>query len=379
MSNKKIKIFTFFTREHFGGITTTNNSLLSFLVKNRNKVFGLEFDTKRVIKNLDITEYDRKYFIHYIININDLPFESIIKTAKSLNEIKKYYRPVINEIKKLMQDADPDIVLINGTAYFPWLMAVAAHELKIPTALRYHGVYSIENSFLSEKNNEIKLKIEKSFIDMIDVFIFPSTLCKNIVEEEVFKKKIIQSYIIPNPVEVIKTRNMIMRKNKISMVGRWLPIKNFSAFFKLHEILNKQKWKHDATIITDSKNLKIPESIISLTEIKHKELLNFYTSQRLIIVPSHFETFGNVPMEAICLGVPVLVNKNMGCAEILIAAGLENMVVDFSNLVKAAARVKELCGRKVPAKKLNYVRKALLPEVINKQIFLILKNTIRYK
>lgn len=379
MFKNQIKIFTFFTREHFGGITTTNNSLLSFLLKNKNKVFGLEFDTKRVMKDPDLAELKNDHFTHYIINIFDLPFENIIKTGKNINDVKKYYRPVISGIKKLMKEADPDVVLINGTAYFPWLMSIAAHELNIPAVLRYHGVYSKESSFLPEKNNKIKIDIERSFGGMIDAFIFPSRLCKHTVEQEVFGGKIKKSWIIPNPVETADIKSAISSKNKISMVGRWLPIKNFSAFFELHKILKKQKWEHKAAIITDitdAKDQKIPGSMIILPEIKHKKLLDFYASQGLVVAPSYFETFGNVPMEAICMGTPVLVNKNMGCAEILKQAGLENMVVAFSDLEKAAIRVKELCGQKIPPMKLKKVRNLLDPQKINEQIFSVLKHEI---
>jgi glycogen synthase len=79
----------------------------------------------------------------------------------------------------------------------------------------------------------------------------------------------------------------------------------------------------------------------------HNELLRFYSAQGLIICPSLFETFGNVPMEAVCMGIPMLVSENMGYADILKMSGLDNMLMSFDDPKKIAIRVKELCGQQI--------------------------------
>ncbi|MBP6948731.1 MAG: glycosyltransferase [Candidatus Pacebacteria bacterium] len=103
----------------------------------------------------------------------------------------------------------------------------------------------------------------------------------------------------------------------------------------------------------------------------------FYLSQGLIISPSHFETFGNVPMEAVCLGIPVLVSETMGCSEILNKVGLSNMVISFKDIPLVTERIKELCGQSILPKQINALRKLLDPELVNEQIKSILQNAIR--
>ncbi len=368
-----MKIFTNITREYLGGITATNNSLLSFLASKKQKIIGLEYDTVRCMKGPFVLEgLDQNFFEHYILNISDLPFE---KSPDNLGELRKYYRPAIKEIKNLIRTASPDVVLINGTNYFSWIVATAAKESGIPAVLRYHGISSKENSHLPGKMKRRFLKMERSFLRMAEAFIFPSELCRRTVENEVFGRKIDEAYVIPNPVSV---PGYIRKpaKRKIAMVARWSWIKNYGAFFRLHEALRKENWKHEASIISDAGEDKIPKTITCLKPTDPEKLHRFYRSQGLIISPSHFETFGNVPMEAICSGVPALVSDKMGCAEILMASGLEEMVMDFSDMRKVTSRVKELCGKGISPGRIEKLKKILDPGIINKKILRILKDHI---
>lgn len=373
-----MKIFTNVTREYQGGITTTNNSLLSYLVNSKVEIIGLEFDTVRCRKGpIVIPELDQYLFEHHYLTLYNLPLEKIIKNAKSINDIKKYYRPVILEIKKLMQATNPDIVLINGTSYFPWLISLAATECSIPIVLRYHGVSTKETSHLSPRVSKLFSAMEKSFFRRVKTFIFPSNLCRDVVEKEIYQQKVAKAHIIYNPVQIPKPRKRKSVGRKIAAVSRDSWVKNLDAFFKLHEILNEQSWRHETTLISELKDPKrLPKTIKFREPLRYDKLCQFYASQDLIIVPSHFETFGNVPMEAICMGTPVLVNKNMGCAEVLISAGFKSMIAGFSDLDEVALKVKELCGQKILLKKLNHIRQSLNPESINKRILFLLKEAI---
>ena len=376
-----MKIFTNVTREYQGGITTTNNSLLSYLVNSKVEIAGLEFDTVRCRKGpIIIPELDQYLFEHYYLTIYDLPLERIIKTAKNISDLKKYYRPVILEIKKLLLSIQPDVVLINGTSYFPWLISLAASECSIPIVLRYHGVSTKETAHLSPRVSKLFSAVEKSFFGRVKTFIFPSNLCRDVVEKEIYQRKVTDAQIIYNPVQILKSQRKKSVSRKIAAVSRDSWVKNLDAFFKLHEILNKQNWKHEATLISEMKDPKrLPKTIKYHEPLRYDKLCQFYSSQDLIIVPSHFETFGNVPMEAVCMGVPVLVDKNMGCAEVLISAGLEKMVVDFSDLKNVALRVRELCRQKISSKQLNHIKQTLDPEVINKKILFLLKDVVANK
>ncbi|MDP3771830.1 MAG: glycosyltransferase [bacterium] len=106
-------------------------------------------------------------------------------------------------------------------------------------------------------------------------------------------------------------------------------------------------------------------------------LKKFYLAQGLILCPSTFETFGNVPMEAACLGIPVLVSDKMGCAEILKKVGLANMVISFDDIGKVADRAQELCGQSILPGQLNALKRILDNNFVSEEIRAVLDDSAR--
>jgi glycosyltransferase involved in cell wall biosynthesis len=374
-----MRIATNVTRDYLGGITRSNVSFLNFIHGKGRGIIGVELNGKRYMRAPTIFQHlSADWFNHHIINIHDIPIYEAIYSSGSIKDLERKYRPIINLIKDIFKKDKPDVVFLNGTYYIPWLISIAAHELKIPIVLRYAGIYSKETENAQPKAKKFFNQIEKSFQKRVEYFIFPSRLCKEIVEKEIIKKEIEKAFIVPNPFN-IPTGDSTFKsvERRIAAIGRWDGIKNFEAFFKIHKELTKDGWAHEASFVTsDSKIRNMPKSINRFSSMTHEELLKFYSAQGLIICPSKFETFGNVPMEAVCMGVPVLVSENMGCAEILKGAGLENMVISFDDMDKVCDRVKKLCGQQILPKQINNLRKILDPQVINAELISILRSAV---
>lgn len=365
------------TREYLGGITTGNCSLLNFLEKTGQATIGIEVNPKMHTRGATaFWHLNPDLFEQHIFNIHDLPIGNIVKKAKNLGEVEKYYRPIINKIKIVLKRELPDVMLLNGTYYLPWLISIAADELDIPIVLRYAGVLSREVQWMDKKSRKIFLAMERSFKKRAYSYMFPSQITRDVVEKEVYKSPIKRAFIIPNPVNIpesLELRPPVDRR--VAIVGRFTKIKNFETFFKIDRILRNQKWIHESTFVTKvDGSKKIPKAINIMAPMRPEGLFEFYMSQGVIVAPSYFETFGNVPMEAACLGVPVVVNDQMGCAEILKLAGLSNMVMSFDDLYAVAERIKKLCGQQIMPHQLNNLRKRLNPKLINEQILAILKD-----
>jgi glycosyltransferase involved in cell wall biosynthesis len=374
-------IATNVTREYLGGITRTNINFINSLHGKGGGVIGIELNARRYMRGPSIFNHlSPDWFHHHIINIHDTSISGLIHSSKNLKDLEKKCRPIIKMIKEILVREKADVVFLNGTYYIPWLISIAAHELKLPIVLRYAGVYSKETEDAKPKQRKFFTEMEKSFQKRVSHFIFPSRLCKEMVEKEVIKKAIPKAFVIPNPF-CIPERNTIFKtaERRIAAVGRWDKIKNFKTFFKVHTSLLKEGWKHEASFVTGDATIKnIPKTINRLSSMTHDELLQFYKSQGLIVCPSHFETFGNVPMEAVCMGVPVLVSENMGCAEVLKSAGLESMVISFNNLEAVTERVKQLCGQVVLPRQINNLRRILDPQVTSAEILAVLRSAIRH-
>jgi len=374
-----MKIAMNVTRDYLGGITISNVNLLNFLHGKGRGVLGIELIGQRQVSGaIAFRHLSPDWFEHQIINIHDMPIMKKIVTSGNVKDLERKYRPIIKIIKSILKKGKPDVVLLNGTYYMPWLISIAANELKIPIVLRYAGVLTKETEHMKPKARKIFNQMEKSFMNRVDAFIFPSNLCKDVVEKEIYKKSVKRAFVIPNPINIPYSEAVSRTvERRVAAIGRWDYVKNFGDFFKIHSILKKQKWVHSASFVTGSAKIKkMPPSINRVAQMSSEGIVEFYKTQGLVICPSIFETFGNVPMEAASLGVPVLVNENVGCAEILKMSGLERMVMPFDDLKAVAERVKELCGQYILPKQLNNLRRYLNKKIINEQIVAVLKEAV---
>jgi glycosyltransferase involved in cell wall biosynthesis len=360
-----MKIAINLTRESVGGITSSNLNLINYLYRNDYEFAGIELNSRTYLKGAAVFRHlDPDLFDHNIININQLPLLEILSRSKNLNDVKNAFAETIKIARKIIKQSKPDVILLSGTYYIPWILSMAAKKEKIPVVLWYSGVLVKETEDMSEKNRAIMLEMEKSINKNASKIIFPSLLCKKTVEKEVVKTSIDNSYIIPNPVSNIFVDPVALDtsiERRISAVGRYVKIKNFDMFFKIHKELKKRKWRHTASFVTSlgADLKKMPKTIETLPPMTAEGLKKFYLSQGLVICPSIFETFGNVPMEAVCLGIPVLVSDKMGCAEILKKVGLENMVISFDDIKKVTDRVQQLCGQSILPRQINALKSIL--------------------
>lgn len=372
-----MKIATNVTREYLGGISRSNINFIDSLSGKNEEIIGIELNSRRYMQGPIIFRHlCPSWFNHHIVNIHDIPIKEMIESSKNLKDLEKKYRPIIKIIKEIFKKDKPNVLFLNGTYYIPWIISIAAHELKIPIVLRYAGVYSKETENFKPKARKLFSEIEKSFQKRVSHFIFPSRLCLDVVEKEILKKEVKNVSIIPNSFKISEDKLVFKSvERRIAAVGRWDKIKNFRSFFKVHDILKKEGWIHEAFFVTGNSKIKnMPKTINRFSSMTHDELLKFYASQGLIVCPSTFETFGNVPVEAVCMGIPVLIGDNMGCAEVLKMSGLSNMVMSFKDPKKVSERVKELCGQQILPKQINNLRKILDSKAINAEIMSILRN-----
>lgn len=379
-----MKVALNITREPLAGITSTNLSLLNYLHESDTVFTGIELNSYRTFQSSVIYRHlSPEWFNHYIMSICDFNLYRIIKKSRTLADVQKHYAPIIKTVRLILKQEKPDLFLINGAYFIPWILSIAAQQEGIPIVLWYAGVLAKEVEGMTPKFRRIFLQMEKSIVRRANRIIFPSHICQETVYKEVFASKSVKNgVIIPNPIAPVFTRTHKIEESverRIAFIGRYTGIKNIQEFCLLHKRLLKMGWKHEATIVSDirKKELKhIPATIKIISSMSSSDISTFYSSQGLIISPSHFETFGNVPIEAACLGIPALVSKNMGCAEVLIESGLEQMVVDFNDTDLVIKRVMQLCGQQILPRQLNNLRKRVDTKYVAHRIELVIKQKI---
>ena len=369
-----MKIATNVQRDAFGGITISNLALFDWLEDKEDTIVGIEYVTSRHIQGAVIfRRYLPSFFSHHIISgIDIIPRYSWEKVLR----LRKRWDILVETTKNVLRQEAPDLVLINGTYYSPWILAQAAHELGIPMVLRYAGVLQREISRKSYFTKKRLLKYERWIADAADAIIFPSTLCRRVVEREILKKSVEHGVVIPNPVKAGSLRG---RKRSgrytIAAIGRWTSVKNFEAFTALHDALRRKRWPHRAIIVTSYRDERFTatETIEFKKPMSQEQLGAFYRSIDLLIVPSHFETFCNVAAEAVVHGTSVLVSEAVGFAEVLRKAGLERMVIpSFDDPEAVAAAVKKIAKTKLSKDEREAVIKLLDPQEVHQRILTVL-------
>jgi glycosyltransferase involved in cell wall biosynthesis len=377
-----MKVAINITREPLAGITSTNLSLLNHLHESNTSFAGIELNAYRMFKSALVYRHlSTQWFNHHIVSICDFVLNAILKRSSSLQDVEIKFKPIVDVVRNILKKEKPDVLLINGTYYVPWILSIAAQKEGIPIVLWYAGVLTKEVEHMTPKFRRILHAMERSIVRRARRVIFPSALCKQIVcDEIVCTDAVRKGIVVPNPISPIFTHGSNGGhpvERCIAFVGRNTPIKNIEAFCSLHKKLLRKGWKHEATIVSDiseKDQKKLPKSVKVLPSMSAAELKVFYMTQGLIISPSHFETFGNVPIEAACIGIPVLVSKTMGCSEVFAACGLERMVADFNDEDAVIERVKELCGQHILPRQLNNLRKRVDTKYVANKIHSVIKS-----
>lgn len=376
-----MKIATNINRDAFGGITISNLALFDWLEHKDDTIVGIEYTNARHLLGAGIfSHYPASFFSHHIINAIDI-FNRFPWTTTP--NIKKEWRILIETTKNVLKKAAPDIILVNGTYYSPWILAQAAHELGIPMVLRYAGVLKRE---VENKNFFIRRRLlahERWIAQNANAIIFPSTLCRRVVEKEILNQPAKNAVVIPNPVQssgTIRTKKEKRGRYAIVAIGRWTPIKNFEAFIALHQELLKEHWPHRAIMVTSywDKRFGISETIERKDPMTQDELREFYRTVDLLVVPSHFETFCNVAAEALVHGSSILISENVGFAEVLQRAGLGRMVIkSFDDPAVVAAAVKRLAKIPLTKKERDAVARIVSPRIVHEKIINVIVKVLK--
>jgi len=264
----------------------------------------------------------------------------------------------------------PDLVLVNGTYYMPWCLFIAAQRESIPVVLHYHGVLAKETKNWPVREKRVFLQMERCFDKEGIFYIFPSKMTKDTVEKEIYKHKVKNFAVIPNPVPLyFFGASAKANKTNIGIVGRWTGIKNIAFCEALAEYNKKQGGDFVINLVSDlEKNDKRYKKLSKIMKIhpamENKKLAEFYKKMGIVISPSHFETYGNVSKEALASGVPAMVSYNMGVTETFRKIGLKKWVINFDSVSEVYSKIKSTIGSGVDSRARQQLMNSYSPSKI---------------
>ena len=286
-------------------------------------------------------------------------YQTLLQGVRNMSDFHRTHQDKIRAMRHAIEEDEPDVALCAGSFYHPWFLLQAAKERRLPAVIRYDGIIEMEgkDTFWHE--------LGKDFVDERFFYIFPSALAKRTVEE-INGIELPNAYVIHCGIDEAFHEHKSERGSRmtpssngkpfsIAFIGRMRSVKNPEYISTLLDGLNKYDVEADVIIVTDSTQLQNPSSyttrIISdlqrkgvrvLPHMSAQRLAAFYRSVDLVISPSRFETFGNVPLESMVTGTPALINRNMGVREVFQRHSLDEYIVDFDDVESTIKKIKEI-------------------------------------
>ena len=343
-----------------GGLTTHTNGIFQAALINPDiNILGIDF-SRDVLKPQTISKGAAGKIITY-----PLP-EDFFKRLYYENSLKAFNAKMKNKINIFESNIisfKPDLIMINGTTWKQFALFCAAKKFNIPV-IQYHGsCITNETKHYPKYVQETIKKIECSYMHpVVKMRIFPSQIIKTTLEDQVWKKKSINSIIIHSGVRISEMKiNPGAGNYSVGMVCRWSPEKNPNYIVELADFNRKKNGPLTFNIVSEleanhSNYEKASESCIVFTPMAYDLLVDFYRNCSVIICPSLFETYGRVPLEAVAHGVPALVSHNMGVAEVYKKVGLADLIVDFNDVNSVYKKIISLKNYQIPREIVNEIR-----------------------
>ena len=274
----------------------------------------------------------------------------------SIREIGKIKKPILWTL--------PDMWAVLGTEHY----------------LTESDTNRLENGYLKSNRNESDKGLDmsrmiwnlktKNFSNLN--LIAPSRwLAHQIEKSPIFRDKIIE--IIPPPIDaqIFKPINRNESRKKIGLekkdfvIGFLGGLEIRKGWALVHELIldgrKNESWKFILGGQGQSKYPVLPDNAVKVGKIKdHVDLLDFYSSLDVLLVPSLQEAYGLVAQEAQSCGVPVIVFSNTGCADI-VSDSITGFVVTKRNsfeLAKAIGYLQNSTEAKQKEMKMNSRLKA---------------------
>ncbi len=380
-----MKILTNMQSVKVGGIAQSMLSFLKFLKKNNREdisVVGVDIIRKYSL-NEQLT-YRRETNNNITIISQDVfcrKIRDVLLSTTSLHGLENEYRNIIEIFKEIIKKEKPDLIVLNGTYFIPWCFYLAAKTTNFPILLHYHGMITKETETWDSHSHLLMKQMEQTFDNSRLQYIFPSQLAKEVVENEVFGHKISRSAILANSIpDHFFEVNTVDASRNVGVVGRWNDIKNPSFIMKLAKYNQDNNSFFGINVVTDiedipekdRKRLKSANLHASMTSFK---LSKFYADMGAILCPSIFESYGNVPQEAVASGTPALVGNNMGIAEVFRRLGLVDFIVDFSSVKNIYEKTKDVSQQRVDKKIRKKMKRMLSSKKINTELLNIYRQT----
>jgi len=282
-----------------------------------------------------------------------IPHLKVPELTIPFNKDYKLALPVFmkNKITAVLQSFKPDIIHITTPSFFGNYMQNVAKENKLPVTTIYHTNFASYIDYYGNRKNifikklaDFILKKYVSFYNNCDIILSPT---------KSMKTHLIDLGVYPNLIEIMGrgvNKDIFLFKNlksgkfqyhfknnnyNILFASRLVWEKNLEIIIKIYQESRKRNLPYNFIIAGDgvayeSMKNQMPEALF-LGGINQQELNEVYNEADLFLFPSVTETFGNVVLEAMTCGLPV-VASNGGSNPDVVDDNINGLLVEEKNI-----------------------------------------------
>ncbi|MDH4316963.1 MAG: glycosyltransferase family 4 protein [Desulfobulbaceae bacterium] len=365
------KKILFITREivpfYYGGIGTLFKALAGMLSAKGHKISFLSQAHGNFDQKIFRQEYGQAE-IHFVDSPSPDKFPMSCSDVGKVSSFQFTYNLAVAEkFDRIVSESPPDIVIsadFGAEGLFVMAKARLGHYPGIRFILHisgslYHLMTVYESgcvppmpSKLQDPQNRLMWAMEDGCIPLAPEIIVPTLWTWKETQKRI--KVETNLHVIPNypdksfSLSEKEQNSQTNRANNILFIGRLDRCKGadllLKLFIKFHLVLPSDTTltfigrdcackEYNSTFLQYWKN-RIPASCMDkikfLGQVDHSQVNQYLQEAKLCIFPSRWEVFGLVCLEAMAHGVPILVSKDTGPAEVL-GPELENYAFDFEN------------------------------------------------
>ena len=264
-----------------------------------------------------------------------------------------FYYPLL--ILKKILELKPDIVHIHGNHPPYPIIGVLIRKFfkKIPVIFTVHGIYEMETRYEKPRTG-IKRKVNKYFIDKVLAYVPYIIVVSSPLKPLITKKTNSKIYMIPNGINLREIQNaeicnhIKVKHPSVLFIGRLERIKGVDILLRAISIIKKEMPEICGYIMGDgslenelkelTKKLDMEENVNFLGFKSEKEKYSYIKSVDICIIPSRYEPFGIVCLEAMACGKPV-VASNVGGLPYVIEDGKSGLLFERGNAKDLANKI----------------------------------------
>lgn len=274
----------------------------------------------------------------------------------SKNASRSFINEFVEHIVTICQEQQLQFDLIHAHYYLSGLASellqqklVALFGKKLPIIINYHTMALMKNLVArseSEREDTTRVQAEFGLAARADHIIAPSEIESDYVTTllDADPKKV---SVVPPGVDLATFHPIDMRAAKLTIgadpdhkiilfAGRIEPLKGLDSLLYAMKIIGNRRpelaiclwvvggdisepadtWSAELQRINDLKQLLKLHSTVKFVGQQHQtQLPYYYNAAEVVVMPSHYESFGMVAAEAMACGVPVLTTNVAGIAK----------------------------------------------------------------